>query len=188
MLAGRLLSEISSEIKNSRRLRRVLLFVMAVIPLSAAFFIPTEVLAITGPSRTFQDYVFFRPFAPPTTEESLRHAMPADTALWKFINEKTPPESVLLSFDHRAYFIDRKIVFADSTQVKKIYLVSDLSEAVSFLRSINITHVVVEPWYKDMPLWYKSPLFRGLENTTYFTKIFEERGYMLYEIKGEDAS
>lgn len=188
MLAGRLLSEISSEIKNSKKIRKILFFVMLIIPLSAAFFIPTEVLAITGPSRTFQDYVFFRPFAPPSTEESLRHAMPEDIALWNFINEKTPPESVLLSFDHRAYFIDREIVFADSTQVKEIYLVSDLSEAVSFLRSINITHVVVEPWYKDMPLWYKSPLFRGLENATYFTKIFEEGGYMLYEVKGVDAS
>ena len=188
MLAGRLLSEISSGIKNSRKLRRILLFTMAATPLSVAFFIPTEVLAIIGPSRTFQDYVFFRPFAPPTTEESLRHAMPADIALWDFINESTPSESVFLSFDHRAYFIDRKIVFADSTQVKEIYLVSDLSEAVSFLRKINITHVVVEPWYKDMPLWYKSPLFRGLENTTYFTKIFEEGGYRLYEVKGANAS
>jgi len=188
MLAGRLLSEISFEIKNSKKLRRFVLFVMTAAPLSVAFFIPTEVLAIVGPSRTFQDYVFFRPFTPPSTEESLRHAMPADIALWEFINEKTPPESVILSFDHRAYFIDRKIIFADSTDVKEIYLVSNLSEAVSFLHIINITHIVVEPWYKDMPLWYKSTLFRSLENTTYFTKIFEERGYMLYEVKGADAS
>jgi hypothetical protein len=188
MLAGRLISEISSEIKDSKKLLGILLSVMTVTPLSAAFFIPTEVLAITGASRIFQDYVFFRPFTPPSTEESLRHAMPADIALWRFINEETSPESVLLSFDHRAYFVDRKIVFADSTDVKEIYLVSDLSEAVSFLSRINVTHVVVEPWYKDMPLWYKSPLFRGLENTTYFTKIFEEEDYVLYEVKGVNAS
>ena len=188
MLAGRLLSEISFEIKNSKKLYRILLFAVMATPLSAAFFIPTEVLAITGPSQTFKDYVFTRPFAPPSTEESLRHAMPADTALWRFINEKTPTGSVLLSFDHRAYFIERKIVFADSTQMKEIYFVSNLSEAVSFLRSINITYVVVEPWYKDMPLWYKSPLFQGLENTTYFTKIFEEGGYALYEVKGASRS
>ena len=187
MLAGRLLSETSSEIKKSKGLQRILLFVMVVTLLSAAFFIPTEVLAITGPSRTFQDYVFFRPFIPPTTEEALRHAMPADIALWEFINDKTPPESVLLSFDHRAYFVERKIIFADSTQMREIYLVSNLSEVVNFLRSVNITHVVSEPWYKDMPLWYKSPLFHGLENTTYFTKIFEEGGYVLYEVKGVDT-
>jgi len=184
IFAGRLLSKISFEIKNSKKLQRTFLLLIIVIPLSTAFFIPTEVLAIVGPSRTFQDYVFFRPFNPPSTEESLRHAMPIDVTLWEFINEKTPPGSVLLSFDHRAYFIDRKIVFADSTQVKKIYFVSDLSEAVSFIRSINVTHVVVEPWYKDIPLWYKSPLFHGLENPKYFTKIFEEGGYCIYEVKG----
>ena len=187
ILAGKLISEISSKIKNSKRIQKIFLLMMMFIPLSAAFFIPTEMLAILGPSRTFQDYVFFRPFNPPTTMESLKHAMPMDVALWEFINEETPPESVLLSFDHRAYFIDRKIIFADSTEVKGIYLAPNLSVAVSFLRSLNITHVIVEPWYKDIPLWYKSPLFRSLENTTYFTKIFEERGYRLYELKGETS-
>ena len=114
--------------------------------------------------------------------------MPADVALWEFINEETSPESVFLSFDHRAYFIDRRIIFADSTKVKEIYLVSDLSEAIGFLKSINVTHIIVEPWYKDLPLWYKSPLFHNLEDTSYFTKVFEMRGYAIYEIRGANAS
>jgi len=162
MFAGRLLSETSSRIKESRKIHGILLAAMMISSLSAAFFLPTEVLAIIGPHQTFQNYIFLRPFNPPSTEESLRHAMPADAALWEFINEETSPESVFLSFDHRAYFIDRKIIFADSTKVKKIYHVSSLSEAVSFLRSINVTHVIVEPWYKDLPLWYKTLLFHGL--------------------------
>jgi 4-amino-4-deoxy-L-arabinose transferase-like glycosyltransferase len=186
ILAGKLISEISFEIKNSRKFRRIILSAIVAIPISAAFFIPTGVLAITGPSRTFQDYVFFRPFNPPSTEESLKYAMPADTALWEFINERTPSDSVLLSFDHRAYFINRKVVFADSTEIKAIYLVSNLSEAAGFLHSMNITHIVVEPWYKDIPLWYKSLLFRNLENATYFTKVFEERGYVLYKVEGSN--
>ena len=188
MLAGRLLSEIKSKMKSSKKIQRILLSATLALPLSAAFFIPTEVLAITGPSQVFQDYIFFRPFNPPSTEESLRHAIPTDVALWQFINQKTPPDSVILSFDHRAYFVDRKIVFADSDQVKKIYLSSNLYEIVSFLRSANITYMLVEPWYKDIPLWYKSPLFHSLENNTYFTKVFDEKGYMLYKIKGADAS
>jgi len=188
MFAGKLLSEISSEIRNSKKFQGILLAAMMIASLSISFFIPTEVLAITGPSRTFQNYIFLRPFTPPSTEESLRYAMPEDAALWEFINERTPPRSVFLSFDHRAYFIDRKIIFADSTQVKEIYLVSNLSEAVSFLRSINVTYIIVEPWYKDLSLWYKSPLFHGLEDTSYFTKVFEMKGYALYEIRGANSS
>jgi len=188
MLAGKLLSEISSKIKDSRKFHGIFLVAVTIVSLSAAFFIPTEVLAITGPSQTFRNYVFSRPFTPPSTEESLRHAMPADVALWEFINEETSPESVFLSFDHRAYFIDRRIIFADSTKVKEIYLVSDLSEAIGFLKSINVTHIIVEPWYKDLPLWYKSPLFHNLEDTSYFTKVFEMRGYAIYEIRGANAS
>jgi len=188
MLAGRLLSEALSEIKGSKKIVGIILAAMMAASLSMAFFLPVEVLAIVGPSRTFQDYVFLRPFTPPPTDEALRQAMPTDVVLWEFINDRTSPESVFLSFDHRSYFIDRKVVFADSTQVKEIYLVSNVSEAISFLRSINVTHVIVEPWYKDLPLWYKSPLFHDLGNASYFNEIFEKAGYALYEIRGENAS
>jgi len=182
--SGRLLNLVVRDVKKTRAPLRVFLLIIIAIPLITAFFIPTGVLALIGPTYTFRDYVFSRPFMPPSSEEALRHAIPADYALWQFINRETPRNAVFLTLDHRWYYVDRALVFADSTEMRELYFISNTPQAVDFLASANVTYIVAEPWYSEMPLWYKSPLFRGLDNTTYFVKVFDEQGFRVYKIKG----
>jgi len=184
IFGGDLLNKIINDIGKFRKPWKVSLILIIIAPLLTAFLIPSSVLALVGPSVTFKDYIFSRPFVPPSVEEALRHAIPADYAFWQFINEKTSSDSVFLSFDHRWYFVNRELAFADGSEMEEIYFVNNVSQAVDYLLKAKVTHIIVEPWYKELPLWYKSPLFRELDNTTFFTQVFNEQGYEIYEIKG----
>ena len=94
----------------------------------------------------------------------------------EWMEKNLPVDAVLLSFDSRFYIVPRKIVPADSYQLKELYQAKSIDEAVHILKSHGVTHIHLNEMAYGHPLYRELPFLNSLEDRRYFSLIYEHNG------------
>lgn len=65
---------------------------------------------------------------------------------WKWINENTPLDARIATFDIKEYYLERDILPLDGIESAPLYNRTTIEDALAFLRERKITHVLSVPW------------------------------------------
>jgi hypothetical protein len=107
---------------------------------------------------------------------------------WKWINENTPENSTIATYDIKEYYIDRKIMSLDGYEAAPLYKMDTIEEALDYLREQNVTYLLSVPWAS--PLDFRMPpayewcvLTRYLGDPRYLPPIYvDSSGATVYNV------
>jgi hypothetical protein len=78
---------------------------------------------------------------------------------WKWINENTPIDARIATYDIKQYYIERDIFTLDGNEAVPLYKMDTIEECIDFLEESNVTFVLSVPWASPsdtrMPPAYK---------------------------------
>lgn len=102
------------------------------------------------PDRPLDDWAYVRQF------------YPHDTPCWRFLNENTPPDAYVATYDIRYYYIDKHIFSLDGIDAVSLYSMSE-QEALTFLKERNVVYWFSSRWTSPAddtcpPAYYDNPL------------------------------
>ncbi len=79
---------------------------------------------------------------------------------WKWINENTPLDARIATYDIKEYYLERDILLLDGNESAPLYKINTIEEGIDFLQDKRITHVLSVPWASPtdprLPPAYKS--------------------------------
>ena len=122
---------------------------------------------------------------PHSEDAYLSERLGSDWSMWKWINENLPPNSTLLSFEPRLFYIDVRVLFAASYELTPT-LNMTLDQAVAFLHTLGVQYVL-NSLLSGGPLvnqifWRHSVLYQNLGNQTVFGLFHIEGDSVLYQL------
>ncbi|MBN1245330.1 hypothetical protein JXA31_07025 [Candidatus Bathyarchaeota archaeon] len=96
---------------------------------------------------------------------------------WKWINENTPTDARIATYDIKEYYIERDIFTLDGNESAPLYKMDTIEESINFLEERNITYVLSVPWAAPldtrMPPAYKwCVLTRYLGDPRYLPPVY----------------
>jgi hypothetical protein len=144
-------------------------YIIVALPCSAIFFSViiklfftlnnlTRVIAITLISMVAISSTFVLPYmnsAKPTARPSddkwsyLIHVF-READAWKWINENTPLDARIATYDIKEYYLERDILLLDGNESAPLYQVHSIEEGINFLQDKGITYVLSVPWASPM--------------------------------------
>ncbi|MFX1518191.1 MAG: ArnT family glycosyltransferase [Promethearchaeota archaeon] len=65
---------------------------------------------------------------------------------WQWINENTPTEARIATYDIKEYYIERDIFTLDGNEAAPLYKMDTIEESIAFLEEMNVTYVLSVPW------------------------------------------
>ncbi len=65
---------------------------------------------------------------------------------WQWINENTPIDAVIATYDIKEYYIERDIFTLDGNEAAPLYEMDTIEESIDFLKERNVTCVLSVPW------------------------------------------
>jgi hypothetical protein len=95
---------------------------------------------------------------------------------WQWINENTPANATIATFDIKEYYLSRNILALDGNESAPIYQM-DIQEAVKFLQDKGVDYVLSVPWASPMdnrmpPAYVWCPLTKYLGDPDYLPPLF----------------
>ena len=79
---------------------------------------------------------------------------------WKWINENTPSDARIATYDIKEYYLERDILLLDGNESASLYKIDTIEEGIDFLQDKGITYVLSVPWASPtdprLPPAYKS--------------------------------
>jgi len=96
---------------------------------------------------------------------------------WKWINENTPIDARIATYDIKQYYIERDIFMLDGNEAVPLYKMDTIEECIDFLEESNVTFVLSVPWASPsdtrMPPAYKwCTLTRYLGDPSYLPPVY----------------
>lgn len=187
ILSSHGLCELYSSITNLRlkvfnfrgaSLSTVLKILIFLLILEGAF-LPTLMNSVRG----YKTWAIVSPFI--SRDDYLDMRLPGWWKAVEYINHETPPDAVILTYDHSVqYYVNRTIVFVDEPKMKGAHLANNTEEMMSILREYNISYMLDVEYYKGVyPLENRSFLYANLRNSGYFQPVFNESLVTVYVIK-----
>jgi len=164
-------------------LRRMKRFAVPVTFIIAAALLVPGVLAVAADKYPPREVAWDFSILPPDPVVFLEQRLGNDWRMWQWINQNTPRDAILLTFEARLFYLDREVVFGADHILLPTYSMS-LNDAVSYVRGLNVTYVLDSPW-SHVPevnriFLNRSPLFQNLGDQTYFTVVHTEGEVRLY--------
>ena len=100
-----------------------------------------------------------------------------DADAWKWINENTPTDARIATYDIKEYYIEREVVSLDGNEAAPLYKMEIVEECIDFLKERNVTHILSVPWAapssNQMPPAYKwCVLTRYLGDRRYLPPVY----------------
>ena len=123
---------------------------------------------------------------------------------WKWINENTPSDARIATYDIKDYYLERSVLPLDGNESAPLYTMDSIEESMNFLEERNVTYILSVPWAAPsdirMPPAYKwcvltrylgdpdylPPVYVGLNGTAVYHvgAIGEEMVYASFGEKG----
>jgi hypothetical protein len=121
---------------------------------------------------------------------------------WQWINENTPTDACIATFDIKGYYINRRVLYLDGNQSAPLYKLETIEESIKFLKNRGVDYVLSVPWasptdkrlppaYAWCPLTsylgdprYLPPVFVGINGTTVYHVCPLESACQGFEEKG----
>ena len=96
---------------------------------------------------------------------------------WKWINENTPLDARIATYDIKEYYLERDILLLDGNESAPLYKIDTIEEGIDFLQNKRITYVLSVPWASPtdprLPPAYKScVLTRYLGDPRYLPPVY----------------
>ena len=96
---------------------------------------------------------------------------------WKWINENTPLDARIATYDIKEYYLERDILLLDGNESASLYKIETIEEGIDFLQDKRITYVLSVPWASPMdprlPPAYKSCILtRYLGDPHYLPPVY----------------
>jgi len=100
---------------------------------------------------------------------------------WKWINENTPADARIATYDIKEYYVERDIVSLDGYEAAPLYRMDDVEECIDFLEGKNVTYFLSVPWAtpssNQMPPAYEwCVLTRYLGDPLYLPPVYVGSG------------
>ena len=129
--------------------------------LAASLSIVVLGMAITGPLMAASHLKQF-PEQPLDQWAYVRQFYPHDTPCWRWLNENTPYDKYVATYDIRYYYIDKKIYPLDGLEAVSLYSMT-YEEALSFLREKGVVFWFSSRWTSPAdetcpPAYFDNPL------------------------------
>lgn len=111
-----------------------------------------------------------------------------DADAWKWINENTPIDAGIATYDIREYYIERKIMPLDGYEAAPIYKMNTIEEAINYLIEQNITYILSATWASPMdarmpPAYKWCILTRYLGDPRYLPPVYVgSKGTTVYHV------
>lgn len=96
---------------------------------------------------------------------------------WQWINENTPTEARIATYDIKEYYLERDIFTLDGREAASLYEMDTIEESIGFLEEKNVTYILSVPWATPldirMPPAYKwCVLTRYLGDPRYLPPVY----------------
>jgi hypothetical protein len=96
---------------------------------------------------------------------------------WKWINENTPTDARIATYDIKEYYVERDIFTLDGNESAPLYKMDTIEESIDFLEERNVTYILSVPWAAPldtrMPPAYKlCVLTRYLGDPCYLPPVY----------------
>jgi hypothetical protein len=65
---------------------------------------------------------------------------------WQWINENTPTDARIATYDIKEYYIERDIFTLDGNEAAPLYEMHTIEESLTFLEERNVTYILSVPW------------------------------------------
>ena len=96
---------------------------------------------------------------------------------WQWINQNTPANATIATYDIKQYYINRSILELDANASVPLYQMSTVQECISFLQEKGVSYVMSVPWASPgddrMPLAYGwCPFTKYFGDVRYFPPLF----------------
>jgi hypothetical protein len=96
---------------------------------------------------------------------------------WQWINENTPVNATIATFDIKEYYLNRNVLALDGNESVPLYQMKTVQECLNFLQERGVDYVLSVPWASPgdnrMPLAYTwCPFTKYLGNPLYFPPLF----------------
>jgi hypothetical protein len=107
---------------------------------------------------------------------------------WRWINENTPINARIATFDIKEYYVERDIMPLDGNESAPLYKMNTIEEAIAFLKDRGVTYVLSVPWASPMdprmPKAYKlCVLTRYLGDPRYLPPVYiGPNGTTVYQV------
>jgi hypothetical protein len=96
---------------------------------------------------------------------------------WQWINQNTPTNTRIATFDIKEYYINRDIFYLDGNESTPLYKMNTIQECVSFLQERGVEYILSVPWASSMavtipPAYNWTLLTRYLCDYDYLPLVF----------------
>jgi hypothetical protein len=96
---------------------------------------------------------------------------------WKWINENTPLDARIATYDIKEYYLERNTLQLDGNESAPLYEMDTIEEGINFLQERNVTHVLSVPWASPMdprlpPAYKRCVLTRYLGDPRYLAPVY----------------
>lgn len=65
---------------------------------------------------------------------------------WEWINENTPLDARIATYDIKEYYVGRNVMSLDGCEAIPLYNMSTIEESIDYLKERNVTHILSVPW------------------------------------------
>jgi hypothetical protein len=96
---------------------------------------------------------------------------------WQWINENTPTDARIATYDIKEYYLARDIFTLDGSEAVPLYKMDTIEESIAFLEEKNVTYILSVPWATPldtrMPPAYKQCLLtRYFGDPSYLPPVY----------------
>jgi hypothetical protein len=96
---------------------------------------------------------------------------------WKWINENTPANARIATFDIKYYYIERDVMPLDGNESAPLYKMQTIEESIRFLQERGVTHLLSVPWASPTdnrvpPAYENCTLTKYLGDSHYLPPLF----------------
>jgi len=113
---------------------------------------------------------------------------------WQWINENTPKNARIATFDIKEYYLSRDVVHLDGNESAALYQMQTINECTAYLIERNISYILSVPWaslgdIRMPPAYLWCPLTRHLGDETYLPTVFiGKNGTTIYHVGSLDEN
>jgi len=149
------------------------------------------VIALIFVSGTFMlPYInSIKPIAKPDENQSLYLSRVFEEGdAWNWINENTPVNARIATFDIKQYYVERDILSLDGNESAPLYKIKTLNESINFLNNHGVSYILSVPWAslgdnRLPPAYNWTVLTRYLGDPEYLPAVFVgEYGATVYHV------
>jgi len=107
---------------------------------------------------------------------------------WNWINENTPKDARIATYDIKEYYIERDVLPLDGNEAAPLYKINTIEEGINFLKEKNVSYFLSVPWATPsetrMPPAYEwSVLTKYLGDPKYLPPVYVGRnGTAVYHV------